>query len=82
VIKAHFARNHRFRWAFRICEELGIDDPAHWMNCVDPTVLDSWIAYFTLKYEEEKAAFEKSQKGTHTDSKTALDSLMKQGRKK
>ena len=29
------------------------------MNSVSPTVLDSWIAYFTLKYEEEKAILDK-----------------------
>ena len=80
MIKSHLSRNHRLRWAFRVCEELGIDDPAHWMNSVSPTVLDGWIAYFTLKYEEEKAAFEKSQKGAQTDSLTALDSMRKSKR--
>ena len=52
------------------------------MNSVSPTVLDSWIAYYTLKYEEEKAAFEKSKKGTQTDSQSALDSLRQQGIKR
>lgn len=52
------------------------------MKSVDPTVLDSWIAYLTLKYEEEKAVYDKSSKKSHTDSKTALDSLRKQGNKK
>jgi hypothetical protein len=52
------------------------------MNSVSPTLLDSWIAYFTLKYEEEKAAFEKSRKGTQQDSKSALDSLQQQGKRR
>lgn len=35
-----------------ICNELGIDDPATWMNTVPPTVVDQWIAYHSLEMDE------------------------------
>ena len=40
-----FGRNYRLEWAFAICLELGIDDPVHWMETVDPVILDRWIAF-------------------------------------
>jgi hypothetical protein len=43
--------NHRLRWVFRICKELGIDDPVHWMNSVSPSVVDQWIAFELLERE-------------------------------
>lgn len=29
--------------------KLGIDDPIHWFNHVDPDVIDHWIAYYSLE---------------------------------
>jgi hypothetical protein len=51
----HFHRNIRLRWVFRICSELGIDDPVHWMNSVSPLLVDQWIAYHTQKHEQDEA---------------------------
>jgi hypothetical protein len=44
-MKDHFKSNHRLRWCFKICKDLGIDDPVHWMNSVSPSVVDQWIAF-------------------------------------
>lgn len=41
----HFESNIRLRWVFRVCKNLGIDDPCHWMNSVSPSVVDQWIAF-------------------------------------
>jgi hypothetical protein len=45
-------KNDRLRWAFYICAQLGIDDPAHWLNSVPPALVDSWIAYYVLENEK------------------------------
>jgi len=44
--------NLRFRMAVKICKELGIDDPIHWMNNTDPRLLDLWIADFIVESED------------------------------
>lgn len=44
-MKTQFEVNHRLRWVFKICKDLGIDDPVHWMNSVSPSIVDQWIAY-------------------------------------
>ncbi len=44
--------NYRFRMAVKICRELGIDDPIHWMNNTDPRLLDLWIADFIVEAED------------------------------
>lgn len=49
-MQSHFEKNGRLAWAFKICRALGIDDPCHWMDTVDPLLLDRWIAY--EKYEQ------------------------------
>lgn len=67
-MKAHFKRNHRLSWAFRICQELSIDDPVAWMDAVDPAVLDRWIAYTIYKQELESG-------GSDTSPEAALDKL-------
>ena len=35
-----------------ICNELGIDDPAAWMNSVPSSVVDQWIAYHSLEMDD------------------------------
>ena len=42
-------RNHRLRFAFRICLQLGIDDPIAWHNAIDSLLLDHWIAFYQLE---------------------------------
>ena len=48
--------NHRLRFAFRICKELGIDDPITWMDNVPSRVIDAWLAYESLVADEAKEA--------------------------
>lgn len=48
-------RNVRLRWVFRICKDLCIDDPVHWMNSVSPLLVDQWIAYYTQTSESGPA---------------------------
>jgi len=45
--------NIRLQHAFSICKDLGIDDPIHWLNNTKPIVLDWWIAYYSLKADQE-----------------------------
>lgn len=53
---AHLRRNSRLAWAFRVCKDLGIDDPAYWLNNTDPAVLDGWIAYYRFDSEIESGS--------------------------
>jgi hypothetical protein len=46
--------NHRLRFAFRLCKELGIDDPVTWMDNVPARVLDAWLAYESVVADELK----------------------------
>lgn len=48
--------NYRLRFAFRICKELGIDDPITWMDNVPSRVIDAWLAYESLVADESKEA--------------------------
>lgn len=48
-------RNGRLRWVFRICKDLGIDDPCFWMNSVSPTLVDQWIAFYTIPDENKSS---------------------------
>jgi hypothetical protein len=57
-MKAHFKRNNRLSWAFKICKDLGIDDPVFWLNNVDPSLVDSWIAYSQYEGELESGVKE------------------------
>jgi len=57
---AHFKRNNRLAWAFKICKSLGIDDPAYWMDNIDPSILDSWIAFSQFETELEAGVKEDS----------------------
>lgn len=57
---AHFKINHRLAWAFKICKNLGIDDPAYWMDNTDPSILDSWIAFSQFENYLEAGAKEDS----------------------
>ncbi len=47
--KKRIRQSYRIRFAFRVCLALGIDDPIHWMNNVDRSVLDWWIAYYRVE---------------------------------
>ena len=64
-MKDHFSRNGRLSWAFKTCRSLGIDDPAHWMEHVDPSVLDSWIAFSQYENELEAGAQSDSPQSAH-----------------
>jgi hypothetical protein len=57
---AQFKSNHRLSWAFKVCKDLGIDDPVYWMNNTDASVLDAWIAYSQYENELESGAGEES----------------------
>ncbi len=57
-LKIEIERNARLFHVFSICEELGIDDPIHWMNSVSPLVVDFWIAYRSVKFDMESKAYE------------------------
>lgn len=59
-MKVHFKTNHRLSWAFKICEQLGIDDPCAWMDAVDPVVVDRWIAYKLFESESKAGSSETS----------------------
>lgn len=59
-MKAHLQSNHRLAWAFKICKDLGIDDPVYWMDNTDASILDSWIAYSQFENELESGAGENS----------------------
>jgi len=64
-MKKHFASNHRLKWVFSICKDLGIDDPCHWLNSVSPLLVDQWIAYYSSensKVEAEKMSPEEALK--------------------
>lgn len=52
-MKKNFGRNHRLRFVFRICKDLGIDDPVAWMNAVDPRLVDQWIAFYCAEDDGE-----------------------------
>lgn len=47
------------------------------MNSVPSTLVDQWIAYYSLKYEEERDQLDKikSKHGGKKDSQSALESL-------
>ncbi len=57
-LKVEIERNARLFHVFSICEELGIDDPIHWMNSVSPVVIDFWIAYRSVKFDMEAKAYD------------------------
>ncbi len=59
-MKAHLKSNHRLAWAFKICKDLGIDDPVYWMDNTDASILDSWIAYSQFENELESGAGEET----------------------
>ena len=55
----HFGRNYRLEWVFRICKNLGIDDPCYWLDNTSSAVVDQWIAYEVFcesKESKSKAA--------------------------
>lgn len=39
-------KNHRLRFACRVCLELGIDDPEEWLNSISDRVFNVWWAYY------------------------------------
>lgn len=34
---------------FRLCKDLGIDDPFAWMNSVPSNIVDAWMAFYMLE---------------------------------
>ena len=42
-------RDGRLFFAFRLCLELGIDDPRRWLNSVDDELVDLWEAYYRME---------------------------------
>lgn len=71
-LEAEFEKNHRLKWVFRICSELGIDDPVTWMNQVESSVIDGWIAYHLSVQKAEEA----SASGEKLDLESARDKLL------
>lgn len=39
-------KNHRLRFACRVCLELGIDDPEAWLDSISERTFDVWWAYY------------------------------------
>tara|TARA_Y100000361_G_scaffold153370_1_gene175000 strand:+ start:1845 stop:2054 length:210 start_codon:yes stop_codon:yes gene_type:complete len=60
---------------FSICEALGIDDAIHWMNNVQPIVVDWWIAYFTVKAQRENEAYNGAKEDVHLSGEEASQKL-------
>tara|TARA_Y100000361_G_C11001806_1_gene259690 strand:+ start:340 stop:618 length:279 start_codon:yes stop_codon:yes gene_type:complete len=61
-LKKEIEANPRLESVFSICQDLGIDDPIHWMNNTSPRVIDWWIAYHAVKTERELKAYEGDKK--------------------
>ena len=60
--------NHRLRWCFSVCKNLGIDDPVTWMNNTSPAVLDAWIAYESFECDMAEKASKGSKAHVDMDS--------------
>ena len=74
--RAEFGVNHRLRWAFRICLELGIDAPITWLNHTPHHVLDAWVAYKVFELDQEEEAHRRAaSKGQSQDVGLAFDQL-------
>lgn len=65
-MKEHFKINHRLSWVFKVCKQLGIDDPCCWMDTVDPVVVDRWIAYEIHESELKHGDSKKQQSPAET----------------
>ena len=79
ILKAEIERNARLYHVFSICEQLGIDDPIHWMNMVSPVVIDFWIAYRSVKFDLESAAYDNAsgnKEMTPEDASVYIHSLV------
>lgn len=48
-LRRRLKRNLKLRFAFRLCLQLGIDDPIAWMDNTPPWLLNAWMAYYTLE---------------------------------
>lgn len=55
--------NPRLCFVFRLCKDLGIDDPVHWMNTTSPAVVDQWQAFYSYTAEQEMKAMEEVESG-------------------
>ena len=78
-LKIEIRQNARLFHVFSICEDLGIDDPIHWMNSVSPVVVDLWIAFRSVKCDLESEAIEKAEgnnKMTPDDAGAYINSLV------
>lgn len=49
-------RNPDLAFAFRLCKQLGIDDPIAWFNSVPEAVLDAWVAYELFDTEDKSGS--------------------------
>ena len=58
---------------FKICLQLGVDDPVAWMNGVDSAVVDGWIAYLITVQKMEESA---TKPGEKLDMNEARDKLL------
>ena len=78
--RAEFGVNHRLRWAFLVCQKLGIDDPIFWLNNTPHHVLDAWIAYEAYVADEEAKAYKNAGKDTidltSSSSEGALEGMI------
>lgn len=61
---AEIDRNPRLESVFMVCKDLGIDDPIHWFQHTSPTVVDWWVAYYSLVSKRERDAYESATKGS------------------
>ena len=60
---------------FSICQELGIDDPIHWMNNTSRIVIDWWIGFMSLKNERELDAYSDKSSGSKMSPEDASEYL-------
>ena len=69
-------KNHRLRFVFQLCKELGIDDPICWFNRVPPHVVDWWLAFYLVQSEELEAASDSGKQ--KMDPMKAYEALSRQ----
>ena len=67
--------NPRLFSVFSICQELGIDDPIHWMNNTSRIVIDWWVGFMSLKNEREREAYSDTSSGNKMSPEDASEYL-------
>ncbi len=48
-LRGRLKRNPKLLFAFRLCLKLGIDDPIAWFDSVPPSLVNAWMAYYTIE---------------------------------